>query len=194
MVDELRATSATVLIVPLFLVSLFLVLPVHSFAAETGSLETLDVETSDKEAGDMEALPEDPGSDVPELAAGAKADDEELPSEGESAGQADGTGDYSNLVSYDCGQGRMMQIHYIAQGVDEYALLIVDGEIKEKLEIALSGSGARYASQDLEWHTKANQGLLTRKGRALTCVEVAFEKRPLKPADQPEKKEWRNSD
>lgn len=181
---ELRAKYAAVLIV-----SLLVVLPFHSFAAETSQVEANEVEASD-----MEALPENLGYNVLQPSAGAKSDDEELPAEGETAGEAGEAGDYSNLVSYDCGHGQLMQVHYIAQGVKEYALVIVDGETKEKLDIVPSGSGVGYASQDFQWHTKANQGLLIRKGRALTCVEVAFEKRPLKPADQPEKKEWRNSD
>lgn len=165
MVDELRARFLAGLLGSLFLLNAF-----QSSAAETNKLETSEVE-----AGGVETLPEDPGSDVPELAAGAKADDEELPSEGESAGQADGTDDYSNLVSYDCGKGRVMQIHYIAQGVEEYALVIADGKTRGKLDIVPSGSGVRYANQDLEWHTKANQGLLIRKDQVLNCTEMAVE-------------------
>lgn len=77
--------------------------------------------------------------------------------------------DYSRLVTYECGNGLAMQIHYLATGDDEYALIIVNGEEQAKLDIAPSGSGARYSNNLYEWHTKANEGLLTKRDQTIKC-------------------------
>lgn len=93
-------------------------------------------------------------------------------------------GEYSNLVSYDCDNGRSLSVHYISKDDEEYALLITGGEVQKRLELSRSGSGVLYTDgtlyslDELQWHTKDNEGLLIKQGKTLKCIESEADDTP----------------
>lgn len=92
--------------------------------------------------------------------------------------------DYDNLVNYNCANERSLQVRYIADSDEEYALLITGGEVQKRLELSRSGSGVLYTDgtlnslEELQWHTKANEGLLIKQGKTLKCIESEADDTP----------------
>lgn len=79
--------------------------------------------------------------------------------------------DYSTSTQYLCDDKTILSVQYLAKGEDEFALLSQNVSEPQRLNITVSGSGTRYESENITWHVKANQGVLTTNGQSTNCTE-----------------------
>ena len=78
----------------------------------------------------------------------------------------------TQTLTYDCGEGDPLTVHYVNSDTQSLALVPVDEDYRVFVNV-VSGSGARYVSGQHEWWTKGDDATLSDTLEDKTLSECA---------------------